>query len=258
MGIPSPTLDANLGQNLTRLCTWPVLRVKPTGERRARLLLMSSGQSRDITGSGPDAGLLRTIVEMMTPHGVECVNPRLPLREDGFSDTDEALVSLRAELAARALFPDPDCRTVVLAFSLGALSAIELAVRSEVARVLDALVLVGCVLERPAAPVGRIASIDLVYGGRDHVGYLGPGDKKIRDIESPLDYGPKTRRQLVTAPGVTTTMQILPGAGHALEQRQATGTDFSAATALLMPLLLKRLRLSAPVDSEVTKKGSMR
>lgn len=254
MGFPSTTLDPDLRQELIQLRTWPVLRVPPSGERRARLLLMSSGQSRDITGFGPDACLLRTIVEMMGPHGVECVNPRLPLREDGFSNTDEALVRLRAELTARALFPDPHCRTVLLAVSLGTLSAIELAVRSETARVLDALVLVGCVLERPAAPLGRIASIDLVYGGRDHVGYLGPGDKMIRDIESPGDYGPKTRRQLVIAPGVTTTMQILPRAGHALEQRHETGTDFSAATALLMPLLLTRLGLSAPIDSEVKRR----
>lgn len=254
MGFPSPALDPSLRRDLTRLSTWPVLRVPPSGQRRARLLLMSSGQSRDITGSGPDAGLLRTIVKLMAPHGVECVNPRLPLREDGFSASDEALVSLRAEMTAQALFPDPHCRTVVLAVSLGTLSAIELAVRSENARVLDALVLVGCVLECPAAPVGRIGSIDLVYGGRDHVGYLGPGDRMIRDIESPADYGPKTRRQLVTAPGVTTTMQILPGAGHALEQRKAKGADFSAATALLMPLLLTRLGLSAPSDLKMTKR----
>lgn len=258
MDFPSPALDPNPRRDLTRLSTWPVLRVPPSGERRARLLLMTSGQSRDITESGPDAGLLRTIAEMMAPHGVECVNPRLPLREDDFSDTDEALVSLRAEMAARALFPDPHCRTVVLAVSLGTLSAIELAVRSEIARVLDALVLVGCVLECPAAPVGRIGSIDLVYGGRDHVGYLGSGDEMIRDIESPGDYGPKTQRQLVTAPGVTTTMQILPEAGHALEQRKAKGADFSAATALLVPLLQTRLGLSAPIESEVTKKETMR
>lgn len=241
---PMPERDIELKDE------WPVLRFPPSGERRARLILLSSGKSRDLTGSEPDAGLFRAVVEALTPYGVECINPRLPLREDGLSDTDEELVNLRADLAAQALLPEQKCSTALLAVSLGTLSAMELAARTGSARCLDALVLVGCVLERPIAPVGRIGSIDLVYGARDHVGYLHPGDGEIRDIEGPQEYGPKTQRHIVTGPGMTSTMQILAGAGHALEQRLSRSSEFDAAMTLLTPLLLARLGLSAPAVNE--------
>lgn len=228
--------------------TWPVVRHAPAGGRRARLMMLSSGKSRDMTGAEPDAALLRATAEALTPHGVECINPRLPLREDGLSETDEALIALRAEMAAYALQQDTACETVVMAVSLGTLSALNLAARRETARLIDALVLVGCILERPVAPVGRIGSVDLVYGGRNHVGYLRTGDDKIRDIEGPRDYGRRTCRHLVTGPGVQIAMHVLPGAGHALERVDDGGPEHSAAMALLTPLLLDRLGLVTTPD----------
>lgn len=222
---------------------WPVHRMLPAVRRRARLVLLSSGQARDMTEDRSDAVLLRRVANAMAPLGVESLNPRLPLRVDGLSDSDEALISLRSYMAARALAQDPTCRTVVLAVSLGAQSAVELTVRRETAGLIDALVLVGGIFERPKAPVGRIGSIDLVYGGRDHVGYLRDGEKAVQDIEGPNDYGPRSQKQLVTGPGVQTALYVLPGLGHALEQSTDAATNHSAALDYLVPLLRDRLGL---------------
>lgn len=222
---------------------WPVHRTLPAVQRRARLVLLSSGQARDMTENRSDSALLRGVTDAMAPLGVECLNPRLPLRVDGLSDSDEALIMLRSAMAAHALAKDPTCRTVVLAVSLGAQSAVELAVRRETAGLIDALILVGGIFERPKAPVGRIGSIDLVYGGRDHVGYLRDGDEVVQDIEGPNDYGLRSQKQLVVGPGVQSALHVLSGLGHALERSTDAGPDHNAALDYLVPLLRDRLGL---------------
>ncbi|UVC17056.1 hypothetical protein [Mesorhizobium onobrychidis] len=245
-------------QGLGWLADWPVLKSALDCEARAMVVLLSSGKTRDMNGTTPDAWLMRALTEALAVHGVVCINPRLPLREDGLTNTDEALIALRTDLASKALLEEHTRPVAVLAISLGTQSALALAARRHTASRIDALFLLSGVIENPVAPVGRIRSVDLIYGGRDHVGYLGHGEETLRDIEGPREYGPRSRNNLVTGPSTLSALHILAGAGHGLETAGSIGPNHREAVALLLPLVLHRLGLATPPDSKARKTEEIR
>lgn len=219
-----------------------VHRLAAAPPRRGTVLLLSSGKARSMADPTPDARLLHLLADDLSTRGFDCVNPALPLRQDGLTADDGELVRLRADLAERALAEiEPAEPVALVAISLGVLSALALAERPEVARGIDALVLLSGMVERPVAPRGRIRSVDLVYGARDHVGYLSPGETEVRDVRGPRDYGPVCQRHLVLGPLQESAVHILPGAGHALERATAGGPDHGPARALLSQIIPERL-----------------
>lgn len=245
-------------KNLDWSANWPVLKSTVDRKTRAVVVLLSSGKTRDMYENTPDGCLMRALAEALAAHGVVCVNPRLPLREDGLADTDEALIALRTDLASKALLEEHAHPIAVLGISLGAQSALALATRRHTASRIDALFLLSGVIENPVAPVGGIRSVDLIYGSRDFVGYLWQGEETLRDIEGPADYGPRSRNNLVTGPTTRSALHVLAGAGHSLETVGCVGSNHREAVELLLPLVLRRLGLSTAPDSEACKTEEIR
>jgi hypothetical protein len=246
-------LSAYLSEDRDWLANWPVLKSGLDCEARAMVVLLASGISRDMNGSSPDACLMRALAEALAVHGVVCLNPRLPLREDGLTDTDEALISLRTDLASKALLEEHIHPVAVVAISLGIQTALDLASRRLTASRIDALFLLSGVIENPVALVGRIRSVDIIFGGRDHVGYLWQGEETLRDVEGPCDYGPRSRKNLVIGPNTLSALHILSGVGHGLETTGTDGPNHREAVALLLPLVLHRLGLATTPDSKACK-----
>jgi dienelactone hydrolase len=103
---------------------------------------------------------------------------------------------------------------VICGFSLGAQTALDLLTTSRPAEPAG-VVLVGCVVEAPRTIMCGARSIDLVYGGRDAIAYVGDGNASSMPI-FPEQYGARSAELLVVRPWQEVRLHLRSGAGHHL------------------------------------------
>jgi alpha-beta hydrolase superfamily lysophospholipase len=191
----------------------------PAGPASATVLLAGPGTVSALDGEGRDDLLLGELTRHLVAGGAQVLSCDMPARDPNAPST-EADQDVRAARLAQLLAAHGHMTArplVLLGFSLGGQALLRL-LRSGRPQHAERVVLVGTVVEEDVFLSSRIASLDLVYGSFDLVGYVGDSDDAgvPPAVFGPDMYGHWSAGRLVGRSSLDVRVHLLEGLGHTL------------------------------------------
>jgi pimeloyl-ACP methyl ester carboxylesterase len=192
----------------------------PSGPANATVVLAGPGTVSTYDGDGRDDALLDRLTARLVAGGAQVLQCDMPARPAGApsGEADELARTERLEHLLRAhahLVAGP---VTLVGFSLGGYAALRLLGRAR-SRLVDRVVLVGTVLDQETFLNVPVASLDLVYGSLDLIGYRAeddPADELPPVTCGPDMYGEWCAGRLICRHDLTVRIYLLKGLGHTL------------------------------------------
>jgi pimeloyl-ACP methyl ester carboxylesterase len=192
----------------------------PSGPANATVVLAGPGTVSAYDDDGRDAALLDRLTHRLVAGGaqvLECDMPATP-PDAPSEEADEIARAERLERLLRAHAHLAAGPVTLLGFSIGGYAALRLLGRAR-GRLVDRAVLVGTVLDQETFLNAPIASLDLVYGGCDLIGYRAeddPADELPPITCGPDMYGEWCASRLICRHDLAVRIYLLKGLGHTL------------------------------------------
>lgn len=215
----------------------------PAGKLLGTCILIQSGQLGLYDEPVAEAVFYKCLTRSLTRVQIGVLRFDQEPREDPKQAADDTELSRRTERLWQTI-RDPRLKSyldhyVMCGFSLGARSVLQLISARQPGTFLDpqGVVLVGCVVDSPTAVMSNLQTVQLVYGERDYIAYVGNDDETDYVAIPPQEYGRKSLEMLVLRSRQRCDMDIVDGVGHLLLNGDATQQSNSA-----IPWLTDRIK----------------
>lgn len=191
----------------------------PPYEPTGACVIAQSGRLGAYDAPGEESLFYSRLTDALIQRGIAVVRHDAELRASLEIPATDEHVHARADRLRTVLedpaHPVPAERRLICAFSLGAHAALQLLREPTLADAPSAAVLVGCVVEEPTVIMNGLRRVELVYGARDAIAYVVPGEGPAAPI-FPERYGEDSARLLVVCPWQEVRCHVVPSAGHLL------------------------------------------
>lgn len=192
----------------------------PSGPANATVVLAGPGTVSGYDGQHRDDLLMEQLVQRLVAGGAQVLQCDMPARDPDVP-AEEAEVLARADRLEQLLLAHAHLMSgpvTLVGFSLGGYASLRLLDRPG-PRPVDRAVLVGTVLDQETFLNAPIASLDLVYGSLDLIGYRAsddPEDELPPVTCGPDMYGEWCAGRLICGHHLAVHIYLLRGLGHTL------------------------------------------